>query len=201
MEEFSKICDLEIDRAKLCVWATDSASKRTLKAGGFTIQLDARDLGGQANYSAKSHVRTIVDRIDGVRSCFADLRSPSLGTWRGFVAFPVLCAEQLDPEFFQLWRSIHLFPRQCCNRQKIRSSWSIVLAGRPGYKVPFPKSCICLMTLVGPSMRISLWKRRVVFISAFLSVVKAHAHCCILLASESCESYAEAQKSGRPGWL
>ncbi|CAK9106933.1 unnamed protein product [Durusdinium trenchii] len=186
MEEFSRICDLEIDRPKLYSWATSSTNRRALEAGGFRIQLEARDLGGQANYSAKSFVKTITARIDGIQSCFSDLRKSTLDTWARvrclsnalwpralhgcesvrlgeghfaklrsgamtacrwnrpgsspWVRIALLKTEILDPEFFQLWRSLWLIRRQCSTNHKLRALWALFMTSALASKAQGPFS-------------------------------------------------------------
>lgn len=54
MDSFASELDIKLDRAKTYSWGTTPASRKTLKARGYTVMLHAKDLGGQLNYSKKA---------------------------------------------------------------------------------------------------------------------------------------------------
>ena len=61
--EFSRKWDMPVDTAKTTAWCTSAAGRARLRAAGFNVLLDFRDLGAHLQTSRRFSNRTQVDRI------------------------------------------------------------------------------------------------------------------------------------------
>ena len=70
-----RILDLEIDEQKLYAWSSTSSGRRWFAQNNLQVLFQARDLGGQMNYSHKKYVQIQVGRLNSVHTQLKKLRS------------------------------------------------------------------------------------------------------------------------------
>ena len=77
LSEFRRFChclDVSIDATALYFWSSSSAGRHELKARGYPVSYEGRDLGGQVVYCAKRRNKILTSRIASTFEWFANLR-------------------------------------------------------------------------------------------------------------------------------
>ena len=92
MEAFTQAWDLPVDGAKTVAWSTTAEGRSALKASGFAVALDFRDLGAhlqasrrRSNYTQTARIRSLEDkwpRLEASLAPFAQkVRALSVAAW------------------------------------------------------------------------------------------------------------------------
>jgi hypothetical protein len=78
LDRFCHLLDLQVDKACLYAWSSESAGRRELKHKGYKISLGNRDLGGQVTYCKQLRNQVMTDRSASIHPLFDKLRKSNL---------------------------------------------------------------------------------------------------------------------------
>ena len=81
LKAFLMAWDIQLDPGKSFSWATTTPLRNALRALGFPVKLNAKDLGAQMSYSALSRTQVSQLRLQSVQHQWEVLRRSSASSW------------------------------------------------------------------------------------------------------------------------